>query len=106
MTSIIWSAAALVAGVLIGLSFGIVQDAAWKRHQRLAQAGKFNTPTAAVPGSMRRVAYLLVALVLVQLACPLLFKEGCQWWVSAGVVAGYGVMLYCQLRQRLAKQSN
>ncbi len=59
-----------------------------------------------MPGSMRRVAYLLVALALVQVACPLLFAANCQWWVSAGVAAGYGIVLYGQLRRRLANQPN
>jgi len=48
---------------------------------------------------MKRVAYLLVALVLVQIVCPLLFIDGSQWWVSGGVVVGYGALLFRQLRQ-------
>jgi hypothetical protein len=41
--------------------------------------------------------------VLVQMICPMLFKDGStQWWVSGGVVAGYGLMLALQLRQRLS----
>jgi hypothetical protein len=46
---------------------------------------------------MGRVAYLLVALLAVQILCPLLFSDGVQWWVSSGVLAGYGTMLYRQL---------
>jgi hypothetical protein len=34
------------------------------------------------------------------LICPLLFEEGTQWLVSAGVAAGYGWVLFQQLRQR------
>jgi hypothetical protein len=34
--------------------------------------------------------------------CPLLFRDGTQWWVSGGVVAGYGWTLFQQL-QRLRK---
>jgi hypothetical protein len=41
-------------------------------------------------------------LVLVQLICPLFFVNGSQWWVSGGVVLGYGSILYRQLRQRQA----
>ena len=54
-----------------------------------------------MPGSGARVAYLLIALALVQFLCPLLFVDGTQWWVSAGVIAGYGWLLYRQLRQRM-----
>ena len=104
--SAIWSVAALLAGGLIGVSFGLAQQAAWRRHQRMEQTGKFNTGWAAMPGSMRRVAYLLIALALVQIACPLLFTTTTQWWVSAGVVAGYGIILYLHLRRRLAEQPN
>jgi len=39
----------------------------------------------------------------VQLFCPLLFTNGYQWWVSGGVAAGYGTMLFLQLRQRLSE---
>jgi hypothetical protein len=104
--SAFWTAAALLAGAVIGASFGLVQQAAWRRHQKLEQTGKLNSGWAVMPGSMRRVAFLLVALAAVQVACPLLFTAKCQWWVSGGVVAGYGVVLYNQLRQRLAKQAN
>jgi enoyl-CoA hydratase/carnithine racemase len=93
----------LIAGALIGLGFGIVQHAAYLRYQRKQQIGQFNNGWAVMPGSMRRVAYLLVALALVQFFCPLLFAGNCQWWVSGGVVLGYGTMLYKQLRERMAQ---
>ncbi len=92
--------AGLAAGGLIGVGFGMVQDLAWRRNQQLQQAGDLKSGWAVMPGSMRRVAYLLVALVAVQIFCPMLFTDGVQWWVSGGVVAGYGAMLYRQLRLR------
>jgi hypothetical protein len=95
---------ALVAGGIIGLVFGMVQNAAQRRNQRRMDEGKLNNGWAVMPGSGMRVAYLLVALVLVQLICPLLFANGIQWWVSGGVVAGYGFVLYRQLRAKLAAQ--
>jgi len=52
------------------------------------------------------VAYLLIALVIVQLICPLLFVDGSQWWVSGGVVLGYGFVLFRQSRQRQANYEN
>jgi hypothetical protein len=96
--------AALLAGGLIGVAFGLVQQAAARRYQKKHEAGQFDTGWAVMPGSMRRVAALLVALLLVQIVCPLLFSNGCQWWVSAGLVAGYAFMLFRQLRQRLANK--
>lgn len=100
---LIWSIAAVIAGVLIGLSFGQLQILAWRKHQALAQAGNLDPGRVVMPGSFRRVAYLIVALAMVQLLCPLLFSNGYQWWVSGGVVAGYGTMLFLQLRQRLSE---
>ncbi|MES1180279.1 MAG: hypothetical protein ABUL66_00285, partial [Verrucomicrobiota bacterium] len=76
----------LLAGGLIGLCFGLIQDAARRRHQRLASEGKLSSDRVVMPGSGRRVAYLLVALALVQVVCPLMFTPGRQWWVSGGVV--------------------
>jgi positive regulator of sigma E activity len=54
-----------------------------------------------MPRSGARVAYLLLALALVQIICPLLFSDGVQWTVSAGVGLGYGWTLFRTLRQRL-----
>lgn len=93
----------LLAGGLIGAGFGMIQDAARRRNERLQTIGKLNSGWGVIPGSGKRVAYLLVALVLVQIVCPLLFRDGVQWWVSAGVAAGYGAVLIWQLRQRLAQ---
>ncbi|HVW21985.1 MAG TPA: hypothetical protein VHC86_12295 [Opitutaceae bacterium] len=94
----------LIGGAVIGLGFGALQGRAIRRHERLQLQGKFKTGWAATPGSFRRIAYLLVALALVQLVCPVLFAAGdpAQWFVSGGVVLGYGWVLYEQLRRRLA----
>jgi hypothetical protein len=97
------SLAGLLIGVLIGAGFGMVQDAARRRYERKQAEGKFNSGWSVIPGSGARVAYLLILLVAIQLICPLLFRDGIQWWVSGGVAAGYGVMLYLQLRQRLSR---
>ena len=51
------------------------------------------------------MAYLLIALLIVQVVCPLIFLNGTQWAVSGGVVLGYGWMLGIQLRLRLKAAS-
>jgi hypothetical protein len=91
----------LLAGGVIGLAFGTLQQAALRRHEELEQSGKLKNGWSLMPGAGVRVAYLLIALVLVQLICPLLFSDGTQWWVSAGLVVGYGWLLYRQLRLRM-----
>ncbi|HEX3729254.1 MAG TPA: hypothetical protein VHV47_05590 [Opitutaceae bacterium] len=98
------SALGLLGGGVIGLGFGLLQDRAVRRHERLQNEGRFKSGWAATPGSFRRIAYLLVALALVQFSCPVLFAPGdpAQWFVSAGVMLGYGWALYGQMRRRLA----
>lgn len=90
----------LIAGGLIGAAFGMIQDAARRRHEKLQQDGKLHSAWTVMPGSGRRVAFLLMALVLIQIICPLLFRDGTQWWVSAGLLLGYGATLFRRLRER------
>ena len=91
----------LLAGGAIGFAFGVLQHMALRRHAQLEQSGRLKNGWSLIPGSGARIAYLLLALILVQLICPLLFAAGTQWWVSAGLVVGYGTQLYRQLRLRL-----
>jgi len=97
------SIAALIVGGIIGLAFGQLQNVARRRNEQKEQEGKFKSGWSLMPGSGVRVAYLLITLVLIQIICPMLFKNGStQWWVSGGVILGYGVMLALQLRERLS----
>ncbi len=90
-----------VLGAAIGLSFGKIQDAALARNKKLQESKKLASGWAVMPGSMSRIAYLLIVLALVQLTCPLFFEGNTvQWIVSAGVVLGYGWSLYSQFRRR------
>ena len=95
----------LLAGGVVGLAFGLLQQAARRRHEARERAGKLGSGWSLMPGSGVRVAYLLIALALVQLVCPLLFVDGTQWAVSGGVVAGYGWTLFRQLRVRLSSRA-
>jgi hypothetical protein len=97
--------AGLVAGGAIGLGFGWVQNLALQRNQKRQQSGGLRSAWAVMPGSMSRVAYLLLTLVLVQIVCPLLFVNGSQWWVSAGLVAAYGALLFRRLGQQNGRQA-
>ncbi|HWA11300.1 MAG TPA: hypothetical protein VG838_17815 [Opitutaceae bacterium] len=98
---LVLSVAGLMAGGAIGLAFGVLQAAALRRHEEQQQSGQLKNGWSLMPGAGVRVAYLLIALALVQLVCPLLFSNGIQWSVSGGVVAGYGWTLLQQLRRRL-----
>ena len=92
---------AVLAGVGLGYCFGLLQREALRRNEERQRNGKLHNPWSLMPGSGARVAYLLIALALVQLVCPLLFVDGTQWLVSAGLLAGYGWTLTTQLRHRL-----
>lgn len=93
-------ALAVIVGAGIGYAFGLLQDAALRRNELRARLGQFNNGWSLMPGSGARVALLLVALVLIQFVCPMLFADHTQWWVSGGLLAGYGWTLYRQLRAK------
>jgi hypothetical protein len=104
ISSVIIPLAAALAGWVIGLAFGMIQDNARRKHERLQSEGKFKTGWAATPGSLRRVAALLAVLALVQFVFPMLFNSGwaAPWCLSAGIVLGYGSTLLRQLRGKLS----
>lgn len=91
----------LIVGGVIGVAFGMLQNAALLRNEKRQQAGGLKSGWSLMPGSGVRVAYLLTVLAAVQVICPMLFVDGTQWWVSAGVIGGYGSLLYRQLRRRI-----
>lgn len=91
----------LAVGGLIGWAFGRLQQVAHRRHAEEERAGRVNSIWRLMPGSGVRVAYLLLALALIQLGCPVLFAGGTSWVVSAGVVLGYGWTLFRRFRQTL-----
>src|SRR5665213_4482125 len=102
VNQILTPAIGLVAGLTVGYAFGLIQAAAARRNQQRQERGLLHSGWSLMPGSMTRVAMLLLALALVQFACPLLFTHYSQWCVSGGVVVGYGAVLYQQLRKRMA----
>jgi hypothetical protein len=103
LTTVVLDLVGLLAGGIIGLAFGTLQAAALRRHEQREKSGALKNGWSLIPGAGARVGYFLVALLLVQLVCPLLFVDGTQWWVSGGVVLGYGWLLFQQTRRRLAE---
>jgi hypothetical protein len=100
MTNTLLTIAGLIVGGLIGLAFGAVQNAALRRNEKRQKDGLLKSGWMIMPGSMTRVAFLMVALVLVQIGMPILFDGVSQWMVSAGLVLGYGWMLFLEFRNR------
>lgn len=92
---------ALLAGSVIGVGFGYLQQAAVRRNEAKQRDGTLGTGWSLMPGAGARVAYLLIALVVIQVVCPVLFADGIQWWVSGGLLLGYGWTLLQELRRRI-----
>lgn len=88
----------LAVGLGAGWAFGLVQQAALRRHQKRQQGGNSIGVMSIMPGSMSRVAFFLIVLALIQLLFPALFVGSAKWWVSGGVAMGYGTLLFKQLR--------
>ena len=96
----------LFVGGVLGLGFAAIQAAALRRQEQHLANGRPASGWVVMPGSAGRVTLLLLVLVLVQVFCPMLFADGAQWWVSGGVVLGYGgVQLRQVLRLRKASRS-
>jgi amino acid transporter len=101
MTNTLLTIAGFIVGGLIGLAFGAIQNVALRRNEKRQKAGYLKSGWMVMPGSMTRVAFLMIALVLVQIGMPMLFDGLSQWMVSAGVVLGYGWMLYVEYRRKV-----
>ena len=83
-TSVVWG---LILGLVIGGAFAWLQLQALRRNELLEKRQELPTLLKQIPGSGARVAFLLVALVLVQVLVPAANK----WWLTGGLAAGYGV---------------
>jgi len=99
------SVLAVLIGFGVGYGFGLLQENARRRNARLQSKGDFKLGVQQLPGTGRRVAYLLLSLLAVQLACPLLFRNGIQWVVSGGLLVGYATPMWSQLRERLREKN-
>lgn len=92
---------AFIIGGAIGYCFGLVQNMATRRYEARQAKGKLKDYSSIMPGSFTRVALLLIVLVLVQMACPYAFTNvQAPWWVTGGVMAGYGYTLYQKLQAK------
>jgi hypothetical protein len=92
---------ALSLGALLGYGFGLVQLRALRRYEKRQAAGKLKYQIGMIPGSLTRVAMLLIVLALIQVPCQMLFSDGSTpWWVSGGVVLGYAYLIRQHLQER------
>ena len=83
----------MLVGVLIGISFSLLQWRAALRYEKEMATGRL----ARVPGAMTRVALLMAGLVAVQLLLP----AGSLWWVTGGLLTAMLLPLSLRLRRML-----
>jgi hypothetical protein len=91
---------ALAVGAAIGFWFGTIQNAALKRNKKKYESGELKSGFFVMPGSMGRIATLLLILVAIQIAIPAFFQGNIQWILSAGIILGYGWTFVKALRNR------
>jgi hypothetical protein len=101
MTNTLLTIAGFIVGGLIGLAFGAIQNFALHRNEKRKNEGQLKSGWMVMPGSMGRIAFLMVALMLVQIGMPMLFDGLSQWMISAGLILGYGWMLYVEFRRKV-----
>ena len=96
---ILFSFAAVAIGSLIGWGFGTIQNNAYRRNSALQKSGNLHNGWSVMPGSMRRVAVLVMGLAVLQIIFPILFTDSTtQWLISAGIIIGYGMSFVRRLR--------
>jgi len=88
-------------GVLIGGAFAWLQMQALRRNELLEKRQALPTLLKQLPGSGGRIAFLLIALVLVQVVAP----NADKWWLSGGLAVGYGAPFLYRLLQFVPRKA-
>src|SRR2546422_84981 len=80
-------------GIVIGGALSWLQQHALRRNELPAQRQQLPAILKRLPGSAARVAFLLMALVLVQLLVPAADK----WWLSGSLIVSSSVPILWRL---------
>jgi len=89
----------ITLGILIGGSFAWLQLRAARRNELLQKQQQSPEILRQVPGSMTRVAYLLMALV----AAQVFFPHADKWCLSAALVVAYGIPFFWRLKDKISQ---
>jgi hypothetical protein len=89
----------LILGMVIGSAFAWLQMLALRRNEMLEKQQQLPGLFKLIPGSMGRVAFLLMALVLVQV----LFPGVNLWWLTGGLVVTYAIPFIWQMKNRFSR---
>jgi len=90
----------LILGMAIGGTFARLQLLALRRNELLEQRQQLPGLLRQLPGAGGRVAFLLVALVLVQV----LFPAADKWWLSGGLVITYAIPFLWRLKDKYSNR--
>ena len=84
----------MAVGIILGGAFAWLQLQTLRRNELLEKRQELPTLLKQLPGSGGRVAFLLIALVLVQVLVPNVDK----WWLSGSLAVSYGIPFLLRLR--------
>jgi len=84
----------VAVGIILGGAFAWLQLQTLRRNELLEKRQELPTLLKQLPGSGGRVAFLLIALVLVQVLVPNVDK----WWLSGSLAVSYGIPFLLRLR--------
>ncbi len=86
----------LALGGLIGMVFAWLQLQALWRNELVEQKKEVPGWLRQVPGSMGRVAFLLLAVIMAQVLCP----SANVVWMAAGVAIAYAIPFVLRLKDK------
>lgn len=89
----------LVLGMVIGGIFAWLQFQALRRNEMLERKQQLPSLLKQLPGSAGRIAFLLVALVAVQV----LFPGVNLWWLTGSLVVTYAIPFVWKLKDRFSR---
>jgi len=89
----------IALGIVIGGAFAWMQLLAARRNELLQKQQRPSGILRQVPGSMTRVAFLLMALVAVQV----FFPQADKWCLSGALVVAYGIPFFWRLKDRISQ---
>lgn len=91
----------MAVGIILGGAFAWLQLQALRRNVLLEKRQELPTLLKQLPGSGGRVAFLLIALVLVQVLVPNVDK----WWLSGSLAVSYSVPFLWRLLEIVPRKS-
>jgi hypothetical protein len=91
----------IALGALIGGTFAWLQLQALCRNELLQNREELPALLKRLPGSGVRVAFLMLALVLVQVLAP----NADKWWLSGSLVVSYGLPFLTRLLQLIPQKN-